>query len=108
VTSDARFVYITCRGKDQARSIGEALVRERLAACANIIDKMESIYWWNNSVEESAEAVLIVKTRAGHMDALVTRVKELHSYEVPCVVSLPILEGNADYLAWIAAETERR
>ena len=99
-----RFVYITCKDQEQAAQIGRALVAERLAACANIIDPMRSFYWWDGQIQDDQECVLIAKTRADRMEALVDRVRALHSYEVPCVVGLPIEAGNPDYLNWVAEE----
>lgn len=98
-------LYITAGSRDEAKKIGRALVEGRLAACANIIDGMDSVYWWEGKLTEDREAVLIVKTRAELVAAVTARVKALHSYTVPCVVALPILDGNPDYLAWLAAET---
>lgn len=100
-----RFCYVTCRSAEEARGIARAVVAERLAACANLLGGIESLYWWRGALEESREVALILKTSAALVPALTRRVKALHSYEVPCVVALPILGGNADYLAWLAAET---
>jgi len=105
---DLRFVYITCEDSDQAARIGRALVAERLAACANLLDGMRSVYWWEGEIQDDIECVLIAKTRADRMEALIERVRALHSYEVPCVVGLPIREGNPDYLAWVEAEAVER
>ena len=102
---DIRKLYITAGSRDEAKKIGHALVEARLAACANVIDGMESVYWWQGKLTEDREAVLIVKTRADLVAAVTARVKTLHSYTVPCVVALPILDGNPDYLDWVAAET---
>jgi len=66
---------------------------------------MQSLYWWEGKIEEASEAVLIVKTRASHLPVLTTRVKELHSYDCPCIVALPITDGSSDYLTWLARET---
>jgi periplasmic divalent cation tolerance protein len=98
---DSILVYITAKDKDQAKTIGRKLVEEKLAACVNIIDGMESIYWWEEKVCEDRETVLIVKTRESLLDKLTARVKSLHSYECPCVVALRIAGGNEDYLRWI-------
>mgnify|MGYP001485616838 CR=1 FL=1 len=103
---ELRWVYITCKNRDQALHIGRLLVESRLAACANVMESMHSLYWWQGEVVEDQEAVLIVKARAAHLDLLIKAVKSAHSYETPCIVALPILEGNPDYLAWLAAETE--
>lgn len=99
-------VYVTASDRDEAVRIGRALVEDRLAACANVIDGARSLYRWEGEVRDDSEAVLILKTRAGLMDALASRVKEMHSYDVPCIVSWPILDGNAEYLSWLAAETD--
>jgi periplasmic divalent cation tolerance protein len=98
--------YITAGSKDEALRIGRAVVEERLAACANVLDGMTSVYWWKGALEQADEAVLIVKTRAELVDRLTARVRELHGYDCPCVISLPIAGGNPDYLAWIAAEVQ--
>lgn len=98
-------VYITVGTAAEARRIGTALVEERLAACANVIDGMCAIYRWEGKVETGQEAVLIAKTRADLLDALTERVKALHSYQIPCVVGIPIVGGNGDFLDWIGAET---
>lgn len=102
---EPRLVYITAADLDEARRLAQALVSERLAACANILPGMQSYYWWEGAVQAAQEVVLIVKTRAARLDALIARVRALHSYTCPCVVALPITAGNPDYLAWIAAET---
>ena len=101
----ASFVYMTASDKTEALKIGRTLVEERLVACANVIDNMTSVYWWEGTIEDSAEAVLIAKTKKSLVEAVINRVKELHSYSCPCVVALPIQDGNADYLGWIEKET---
>jgi periplasmic divalent cation tolerance protein len=103
--SDALFIYVTAGSVEEAERIGRALVAERLAACANILPGMRSIYWWDGKMEEASEAVLVLKTWRTNLDSLTARVKALHSYAVPCVVALPIEAGNPDYLAWIAKES---
>jgi len=100
-----RFLYVTASNADEAKKIGETLVQERLVACANILGPIASIYWWQGQVQRETEAVLIAKTRAELVERVIARVKALHSYTVPCVVSLPIEQGNPDFLAWIATET---
>lgn len=93
-------VYITAGNLDEAKKIGNALVEDRLAACANIFP-INSIYRWKGNIEEAQEFGLIVKTKTEKVKELEKRVKELHSYEVPCVVSLRIEDGSKDYLDWI-------
>ncbi len=101
-----RFIYITASSRDEALKIGRALVSERLAALANALPGAHSVYWWQGRMVEADECVLVAKTRAGLVDRLIGRVRALHSYTCPGIVALPILEGNPDYLAWIAAETK--
>jgi periplasmic divalent cation tolerance protein len=101
-------VYITTRDKKQARRIGRALVDSRLAACANIIGGMNSFYFWEGKLCDDREAVLIVKTRDTLLDNLIKMVKALHTYKVPCIVALPIVGGNREYLAWLKQETSQR
>jgi periplasmic divalent cation tolerance protein len=101
-----RFVYMTAGSREEARRIGRVLVEERLAACVNVLDGMNAMYWWQGAVQDAQEAVLIAKTRAELLERLTERVKALHSYSCPCVVALPIEGGNADFLRWIGAETE--
>ncbi len=102
---ELRLVYMTAGSHEEARKIGAALVEERLAACANVLDGMTSLYWWEGRVQDETETVLIAKTRAELLPLLTERVKALHSYECPCVVAVPLVGGNADYLDWLAAET---
>jgi periplasmic divalent cation tolerance protein len=99
------FVYVTCKNRDQALEIGKTVVTARLAACANVIDGMESIYWWQEELQTDKEAVLILKSRRDLLEALTEKVKSEHSYQVPCVVALPIVGGNQDYLHWLLTET---
>ena len=99
------WVYVTASSRDEALDIGRTVVRERLAACANVIDGLTSVYWWEGAVQEDPETALVLKTRADRLEALTARVRELHSYTCPCVVALPVLGGNPDFLAWIREET---
>ncbi|MEQ8249163.1 MAG: divalent-cation tolerance protein CutA [Alphaproteobacteria bacterium] len=103
--SDACFVYVTTKDRAEAVTIGRALVDERLAACANVIDAVASIYRWEGVVQEDTEAILVLKSRAELIAPLTARVRALHSYDCPCVVALPIDGGNPDYLDWVAAQT---
>jgi periplasmic divalent cation tolerance protein len=101
----AVLVYMTAGDRAEAVRIGRVLVEERLAACANVLDGMTSIYRWQGEVCEDGEAVLIAKTTEAQADALTERVKALHSYDCPCVVTLPVAGGNAAFLDWIAEQT---
>jgi periplasmic divalent cation tolerance protein len=99
------FVYITARDESEALLIGRTLVEERLAACINVLPAMKSVYWWEGEIEQSAEVVLIAKTKQDLVDELIDRVKRLHSYACPCVVAWPIESGHPAYLDWIEKET---
>ncbi|CAN0334638.1 unnamed protein product [Discosporangium mesarthrocarpum] len=103
--TEIRLIYITTDGPEEARIIGRALVEARLAACANILDPMTSIFRWDGKVQEGRETVLITKTAAALVDALTEKVRDLHSYDCPCIVALPVDGGNPAFLEWIAAET---
>ncbi len=101
----ATMLYVTAESEEQAREIGRGLVERRLAACANVIPRTTAIFWWEGKVQEDAEAVLLVKTRADLADAVTAAVKELHSYDCPCVLALPVAGGSREFLDWIAEET---
>ncbi len=85
-------------------TVAQAVVGARLAACANVLPGMRSMYWWEGKLVQDAEVVVVLKTKAAHMPELIAAVKAVHSYTVPCVVALPIQEGNPDYLDWLGAE----
>ncbi|MGF1640323.1 MAG: divalent-cation tolerance protein CutA [Rhodospirillales bacterium] len=101
----ATMIYITASSPAEALTIGRTVVGERLAACANVLPGVTSVYWWQGEVQEEAEASLILKTRSDLVERLTARVKQLHSYGCPCIVALPIAAGNPDFLRWIAEET---
>lgn len=93
-------IYITAGSMDEAKSIGRTLVEERLAACANIFP-ITSIFRWKDNIEEAGEFGIIVKTRTDKVKDIENRVRQIHSYEVPCIVSFKIGSGSEDYLKWI-------
>lgn len=101
----ACLVYVTTGNFAEAQAIGHAMVKERLAACANIVPRIVPIFWWEGEVQEGAESLLLLKTTDRQVPALVEAVKAQHSYDCPCVTVLPISGGNADFLGWIEAET---
>jgi periplasmic divalent cation tolerance protein len=98
-------LYVTASDAKEAKKIGTALVKDRLVACVNIVDKIQSVYWWNNKVENGAEAVLIAKTKQRLVKKAIGRIKALHSYDCPCIVALPVVAGNPAFLQWISDET---
>jgi periplasmic divalent cation tolerance protein len=100
-------LYITTSNLIEARKIGTILVKERLAACANIVGKIQSIYWWKGNIENGAEALLIAKTKQSLVKKAIAAVRKIHSYDCPCIVALPIVDGNPSFLKWISQETQR-
>lgn len=98
-------VFITTSSYDEARKIASALVDQRKAACVNIVPKVNSLFRWKGEIEEAEESLLVVKTRAELFPDVVSTVKSIHSYEVPEIIALPIVEGNPDYLTWLKEET---
>lgn len=95
------WIYMTVGNKEEAVEIGKSLVTSRLAACVNIIDHMNSIYFWEGELQNDQEVVLIAKTTEKRLPELIEKVKSMHSYECPCIVSLPVIDGNQDFLGWI-------
>lgn len=101
-----RLLYVTTQDIEEARTLARELVKRRLVACANILPQMESIYRWNEKIEHANEAVLILKTKARLVPQTIAAVEELHSYETPCVLSLPIESGASKYLDWLTGEIQ--
>ena len=97
-------VLVSAPDMDVAERIGRAVVEERLAACASLVPGMTSLYRWDDEVQRAGEVLLIVKTRADAFDALRARIVELHPYEVPEVLHLPVREGHPPYTQWIHEE----
>ena len=102
----AVLVYTTWPSAADAEAAGRALVERRLAACVNILPGMISLYRWEGAVERAAEAVMLIKTRASLADAVSDAVKELHSYDTPAIVVLPLESVENGYFAWLMAETK--
>lgn len=99
--SDKKIVLTTAGSREEAEKIAQALVERRLAACANIVGPIHSVYRWQGKVESAAEHLLIIKTTAALFDAVSKAIRELHSYELPECIQLPIEDGSAEYLEWI-------
>lgn len=98
-----RMLYVTTTDREEARLIGNILVKQKLCACVNIIGKMESIFEWEGQIQHDTECVMLVKTTEKLAQKVTGTILKHHSYDVPCVVSLPIYsdEGNPQYLNWI-------
>ena len=100
-----QLVYMTAGSVEEARAIGRALVEQRLAACVNIIENMNAIYMWDGELQDDREVVILAKTAGHRVPQLVAAVRSMHSYAVPCVVSVPLSGGHRAFLDWVAAET---
>lgn len=101
--TDKRIVLTTCGKPEDADRIARALLDRRLAACVNILPGVRSLYRWQGKIEEDSELLLVIKTTAAAVETLKTAVAAMHPYEVPELVVLPIEDGAARYLEWIAA-----
>ena len=104
--SDSIVIFVTSGSSKEALKIGKTLVEDELVACANIIPQVRSIFHWKGEICDESEILLIMKSKAALFEKIVERVIELHSYEVPEIISLPILSGSKDYLHWIAEVTK--
>ena len=96
---------MTAPDREEAETIATALVEERLCACVNVVGPIRSIYRWQGKVERSDEFLCVAKTSAGSVAAVKARLPQLHSYEVPELLVLPIADGLPPYLAWVLAES---
>ncbi len=94
-------VFVTAKDFNEAQKISTALVDEKLIACANIIERVKSFFWWEGKVDRADEALLIMKSKRTLFKKIAKRVKALHSYSTPEIIALPLVDGHKDYLRWI-------
>jgi len=99
-------ILITASTAEEARKMADLLLQRRKAACVSIVPRVESRFWWQGKLDAAAESLLVVKTRASALDEVIKCVKEVHSYQVPEIIALPVIGGNKDYLEWIAREVQ--
>jgi len=99
-------IYITAGSKDEAKRIGKALINTGMAACVNIIENINSMYMWDGKLQDANETILIAKTTKERVSDLIEKVKSLHNYDCPCIVSLPVSDGNPAFLKWVANEVQ--
>ena len=104
--TDKIVVFSTCGSQEEARKLAGMLIEKRLAACINITAPITSVYRWKGVVEEANEWLLIIKSRREHFDGIRAALEAAHSYELPEVLAIPVLEGAPNYLAWLEAETK--
>jgi periplasmic divalent cation tolerance protein len=100
-------VFVTVGNPDEACVIARKLVEEELVACVNVVSRIRSIYRWKGEIYDEEEHLLIMKTKSSLLQALQSRVREIHSYEVPEIISLPIEQGLPEYLNWVAENTRK-
>jgi len=94
-------IFITCAEKPEAIKIAKALLTKKLVACVNIVDKLDSFFWWKGKIDRQKECLIIAKSTMAKLDKITRAVRSLHSYEVPEIIGLPIAGGNKTYLDWI-------
>jgi periplasmic divalent cation tolerance protein len=99
-------VLVTSSSEQEAHKIAGLLLGRRKAACVNIVPRVDSSFWWQGKLDSARENLLIVKTRASLLPEIIELVKSVHSYEVPEIIALPIVDGNEDYLKWIDDEVK--
>jgi periplasmic divalent cation tolerance protein len=102
--TDKIVVFSTCDSEEQAGRIAHALVEQRLAACVNVLPGVRSIYRWKGEIQEGVEWLLVIKSRRGLMDQLRVTIGKVHTYEVPELLALPVVDGSESYLAWLDRE----
>jgi len=102
---EAVLVLITTATREEADRIARSLVEQRLAACVSIVPQVRSFFWWENKLSEEEEVLLMMKTRRSHLRQLIVQVKAIHSYSVPEIIALPIVEGSTSYLEWVDETT---
>ena len=106
IKSDKVVVFITAGTEQEADNIARLLVEQRKAACASILPKVHSLFWWHGKLDSAEETLLIVKTRTSLLPQVIDMVEKAHSYDVPEIIALPIIGGNERYLRWILDETD--
>ena len=98
---DTVVIFVTCANKKEAESIAKALVKNKLAACVNILDTVKSFFWWEAKIDQADEILLIIKSKKTRLSRIIKLVKSMHSYQVPEIIALPIAGGYKPYLRWI-------
>ena len=106
-TRPHRIALTTCGSPEEAARLAQELVSRRLAACVNVVSGVRSFYWWDDRIQDGNELLLVIKTRVELLPQLQHALVELHSYEVPEFIVLPVVDGSTAYLDWIDASLTR-
>lgn len=99
-------VLITCPDIQEGKKISDAILNDRLAACVNIVTDVKSLFWWSGKIHTSDEVLLLVKTKKRVLRRLIKKVKQIHQYENPEIIALPVVGGSKEYTKWIEEETK--
>lgn len=102
--SDYIQVFVTAGSREEARTIAGAIVEQRLAACVQVVGPIHSTYWWQGQIETAEEYLCLIKTNRRVYRSLEVAIKDVHSYETPEILAMPVTEGNDDYLRWMQGE----
>lgn len=97
-------VFVTAGSREEARTIAAAIVEQRLAACVQVVGPIQSTYWWQGRMETAEEYLCVMKSRQAVFKSLEVAVREVHSYETPEILAMPVVAGNEDYLSWMRSE----
>jgi periplasmic divalent cation tolerance protein len=100
-------VLVTAKDTAEAGKIAGRLLESKLIACANIVDGVKSMFWWQGKIDHAGETILVLKTRRSLFKKIVLEVKAIHSYDTPEIIALPVIEGSSDYLKWIDASVSK-
>jgi periplasmic divalent cation tolerance protein len=98
-------VFVTAKDVGEAQKISQRLLEEKLAACVNIVKDVQSFFWWDGKIDQAQEALLVIKSKRALFPKIIKAVKAAHSYSVPEIIALPIIDGSKDYLQWIKETT---
>ncbi len=96
-------IFVTVGNKKEAQKIAAGLIKQKLAACVNIIDKVDSVFFWESKIDKAREFLLMIKSKKEKLPKIIKLIKSLHSYKVPEIIALPIIAGDKAYLRWIDA-----
>ena len=96
-------VLVTTKNKKEAQKISASLIKAKLAACVNIVDKIESTFFWAGKIDQAKESLLLIKSEKDKLTQIIKLVRSLHSYELPEIIAIPLIAGNKPYLRWIDA-----